>query len=302
MSNSGNRKPIPRSILIFGAAAHIGGPLARFLQREAPQIQLRLASSRPEMCDKLRREYPDAETVLANYYDPPSLEAAVQGMEGLFVIATGATDEERAMTNLVAALKKSGSAVHILRFLGFEPEANIRRVPPLARGMHLAKQLLDESDLPVTYLNCGASFMDNLVLASEGLRTERKFVWHDRLVPYIDPRDIAEVAGRLFLSDNHRHLYQLHTMNNGHDLLRGSDVAALVGKVLGETITFESNKEAFVKAYPQFGVPDLVWDFLEYEEGIEVVWARNDFVERTLGRKPVTLEQWITEHAQLLRG
>jgi uncharacterized protein YbjT (DUF2867 family) len=311
MSDKINRKPIPRSILIFGASGHIGGPLAGFLHRAAPQIQLRLASSRPEGADDLRRDFPSAEVVCANYSDLPSLESAAQGMEGVFVITTSGTDERPAMTNLVAALKKAGTAVHVLRVVGLQPEANPRRIPQFIRdeAPHLlpiqhpiAKLILDESDLPVTYLNIGATFMDNFFQMKDSLRRERKLIWHNRLIPFIDPREIAEVAGRLFLSDNHRHIGQFHTLNNGHDLMRYSDVAELMSELFGEKITHDGSKESFLKAYSQnFGEHGSgVWNFFEYERENEVVWARNDFVERTLGRKPRTVREWLQEHAHLL--
>jgi len=307
MASNDNGKPIPRSILIFGAAAHIGGPLARFLRKEAPEVKLHLASSSPERCDNLRRDFPDAEVVSANYFDLPSLELAVQGMEGIFVLTPAATDERPAMTNLVVAIKQSGCAVHILRCLGLQPEANPRRIPqsildaPLGLPIQhpIAKQILDESHLPVTYLNLGATFMDNFLWMKEGLVRERKLIWHNRLIPFIDPRDIAEVAGRLFLSDNHRHIGQFHTLNNGFDLMRFSDVAEVMSEVFGETITHDGSKEAFFNAYAHLGVlRQVLWDFFENERDNEVVWARNDFVERTLGREPVTVRAWLREHAE----
>lgn len=302
-----NRKPIPRSILIFGAAAHIGKPLARFLSREAPSIRLRLVSSDEGRCEALRREFPKTEAVVANYFDLASLERAVAGMEGIFVITPGGTDERPAMSNLVSAIKRAGCAVHILRGLGMQPESNLRRIPeflrqPPALGLPvqhpIVKQIFDESDLPVTYLNFGATFMDNFFWMAGALRRERKLVWHNRLIPFIDPRDIAEVAGRLFLSDNHRHIGQFHTLNNGHDLMRFSDVAALMTEVFGETVTHDGSKEGFYAEYAHMGdIRDILWGFFEYERDNEVVWARNDFVERTLGRKPVTLREWLREHA-----
>lgn len=312
MSTSANRKPIPRSILIFGAAGHIGRPLVRFLRREAPQIRLRLVSTNAERADTLRRdcEFPGTEVVSANYFDLPSLEVAVEGMEGIFVITPSATEERPAMTNLVTAVRKAGAAVHILRCLGLQPEASPRRIPdslrqPPALGLPIqhpiAKQILDESDLPVTFLNFGATFMDNLFWMKEGLRRERKLIWHERLIPFIDPRDIAEVAGRLFLSDNHRHIGQFHTLNNGHDLMRYSDVAALMTEVLGENIVHDGSKEAFFNAYAHMGDRrERLWSFFEYEKANEVVWARNDFVERTIGRKPITLGEWLREHGEQL--
>ncbi|MFC8360070.1 NmrA family NAD(P)-binding protein [Streptomyces griseorubiginosus] len=303
-----NHKSIPRSILIFGAANHIGAPLAKFLHREAPQIQLRLASSSPERVATLESDFPYAEVVHADYFDLPSLESAVRGMEGVFVNAPGGMEEVGAMTNLVSALKKAGTAVHILRTLGLQPEANQRRLPAgLREGRNgltqhsLVKQMFDESDLPVTYLNIGATFMDNFFWMKDGLRRERKLIWHDRLIPFIDPRDIAEVAGRLFLSDNHRHIGQFHTLNNGHDLMRFSEVAELMSEVFGEKITHDGTKDSFLNEYgSKIGFSAWLWEFLEYEGANEVVWARNDFVERTLGRKPRTVRQWLQEHEKLL--
>ncbi|MFD1538779.1 NmrA family NAD(P)-binding protein [Nonomuraea guangzhouensis] len=304
-----NGKPIPRSILIFGATGHIGGPLAGFLHREAPQIQLRLASSKPEGVEDLRRDFPYAEAVHADYFDLPSLESAVRGMEGVFVITTNGTDERPAMTNLVAALKEADTALHVLRLVGLQPEANQRRIPQSIRDVGfllptqhpIAKQILDESDLPVTYLNIGATFMDNFFLMKEGLRRERKLIWHNRLIPFIDPRDISEVAGRLFLSDNHRHIGQFHTLNNGQDLMRFSEVAELMSEVFDEKITHDGSREGFFQAYAQIGpLRSALWEFFEYEKENEVVWARNDFVERMLGRKPLTVREWLQEHQHLL--
>ncbi|MGW0710036.1 NmrA family NAD(P)-binding protein [Streptomyces sp. NPDC002643] len=310
MAESINSKPVPRSVLIFGASGHIGRPLAEFLRREAPQIQLRLVSSKPERVDDLRRGFPEAEVVVADYFDLPSLESAVQGIEGVFVNTPGGTDERPAMTNMVAALQHAGTAIHVLRTVGMQPEANQRRIPQSIRDNRLGlpvqhpvvKHILDESGLPVTYLNIGATFMDNFFWMKEGLSRERKLIWHNRLIPFIDPRDIAEVAGRLLLSDNHRHIGQFHTLNNGHDLMRFSEVAELMSEVFGEKITYDGSEEAFLKAYSGRLGPlvSTFWEFFEYERENEVVWARNDFVERTLGRKPITVREWLREHAEPL--
>lgn len=310
-----NRKRIPDSILIFGATGHIGAPLARFLQRQAPQIRLRLVTSNPASVATLKQDFRGAEVVLANYFDLSSLQTAVAEMEGVFVLTPSSTDERPAMTNLVTALKSANRAVHVLRGVGMQPESNLHRIPQVLRdhGLGLpiqhpiAKAILDESGLPVTYLNFGATFMDNFFRLgiADALRRERKLVWHDRLVPFIDARDIAEVAGRLFLSDNHRHIGQFHTLNNGQDLLRYSDAARIMSEVFGEPITHEGSKESFFKYYAgRMGEPraSYLWAFFEYERENEVVWALNAFVEGILGRKPVSLRTWFMEHRAALLG
>lgn len=309
MSVPYNRKPIPRSILIFGASGTLGGPLARFLQREAPQIRLRLASSREEGCEALRRDFPGVDVVQADYYDLPTLEVAVQGMEGLFVNTTLPKDEQTAMSNLIAAVKKANCAVHIIRAgLGMQPEANEHRVPEDMRdfiaGDRIAKRLLDESGLPVTYFNFGASFTENLLTMKAGLIRERKLIWHNRKVPHMDKRDIAEAAGRILLSDNHRHIGQFHTLNNGQDLLNYAQIADLMTQVWGEKITFEGSKEAVISEYMDSYGPIFpkLWDFFQMEQDNEEVWALNDFMERTLGRKPISLREWLRENKRELLG
>lgn len=301
-----NRKPIPRAVLIFGAAAHIGGPLAAFLTREAPGMRLRLATSDPAKAPGLAARFPAAEVVVADLRDSATLAPAVEGIEGVFLLTPSGTEERPPMTNLTAALTRAGRVIQIIRLLGIQPEANPARIPQSLRdhGLGLpiqhpiAKAILDESGLPVTYLNSGASFMDNFLWMAEPLRERRTLVWPERMIPYVDPRDVAEAAGRLLLSDNPRHIGQFHTMNNGHDMLRFAEVAAMMSEIWGEPIAYDGSRAGFFATYAPMGERRLqyLWDFFAYEAANDVVWARNDFMERILGRKPVTLAAWLAEH------
>lgn len=307
-----NRKPVPSSILIFGASGHIGGPLARFMAREAPTIHLRLATSDTARAAALQAQFPQAEVVPANYADRVSLEAAVRDIEGIFVLTPSGTDEAPAMTNLVEACRSSRVGPHVIRLVGMQPESDPRRIPQSLRdhGLGLpiqhpiAKAVLGDSGLPVTFLNSGATFIDNFRWMANALRDRRTLVWPDRLIPYIDPSDIAEVAGRLFLSDNHRHIGQFHTMNNGQDILRFGEAAELMSEVWGEPIAYDGSKSAFVAEYAAMGEVRLnyLWDFFQYEQDNEVVWARNDFVERTIGRRPTSVREWLSAHRDDLLG
>ena len=305
-------KPIPRSILIFGAGDHIGGPLATFLQREAPRIKLRLATSQRSRIEPLKRQFPSAEVIVADYFDLPSLKDAVAGMEGVFVLTRSGTNERPAMENLVAALKEAGTILHLLRLVSLLPEANPRRIPRVLRDQGLglpiqhaiAKTILDESDLPVTYLNIGSTFMDNFLKMTEGLSNKRTLIWPEHKVLYIHPTDIAEVAGRLFLSEDGRHIGQFHSLNNGHDLLQFQEVAQLMSTIWGEPIAYDGTKAGFFEAYASAGKERLqyLWDFFEYIRANEFIYARSDFVERIIGRKPTTLASWIKENKNKLLG
>lgn len=305
-----NLKSVPKSILVFGAEARIGGPLAEFLTKQAPSVRLRLATNVASSVEVLKSHFPAAEVVIADYNDLSTLRSAVAGMEGVFVLTASGTDERPMMENLVLALKEAGTLVHLIRLVGMQPESNMRRIPQALRDHGLAlpiqhpiaKLILDESGLPVTYLNSGATFMDNFYWMARPLRERRMLIWPERKIPYIDAREIGEAAGRLLLSDNPRHIGQFHTINNGHDILRFSEVAKLMTELWGEPIGHDGSREAFFAAYAEMGADTLqrMWDFFQYEAANDEVWARNDFMERILGRKPKTLAEWLLEHRDRL--
>lgn len=304
-------KPVPNSIAIFGASGHIGAPMARYLRFHAPSIRLRLIGSNPDKVEQLRQEHPGAEVVQANYFDQASLDAALAGIQGLMVITTTMLDERPAMTNLVAAVRKSASLIHMIRLTGMQPDTNLQRIPKVLRDFGLgietqhpiARQILDDAQMPVTYLNCGASFMDNYLRMASSIE-EGVLRWHNRRVPYIDPREVGEAAARLLLSDDSRHVGQLYTINNGQPALRPSDVAQMLSEMLMRPIAHDGSREGLFKFFqplmdaglvPEF-VPEYLWNFFEYEDANEHVWVPNQFMENLLGRQPTTLRAWLLEH------
>ncbi|TAL02333.1 MAG: hypothetical protein EPO08_07285 [Rhodospirillaceae bacterium] len=312
---STNRKKIPKTIGIFGASGHIGGPMASWLRYHAPQVRLRLITSRKDGIAGLRARFPGCDVTVGDYRDPASLVRAVADMEGLFVITTSGTDEAEAMGNLVSAIRQAGCLVHMIRTVGELPGANLRRIPDGLTAFRLgietqhpiARRIIDESDLPNTYFNIGASFMDNLLRPGFFDPRQRKIVSVEHRVPYIDTREIGEAAARVLLDPDHRHLYQFHTLNNGQDYLFYRDVAQTMSDVLMTRIGFDDSEEGFAAAYgplvAQGILPELILDFLpmyhRYEEENQVGWSLNDFLERTLGRTPTTLRSWLMEHREL---
>ncbi|WP_313805848.1 NmrA family NAD(P)-binding protein [Sphingobium sp.] len=314
---SRNHKKVPASIGIFGATGHIGGPMAHWLRYHAPDVRVRLITSRQGSVAGLEAAFPGCEVVVGDYYDLPSLTEAVAGLEGLFVVTTTGTREEPAMTNLISAVNASNSLIHMIRLVGVFPSIHPQRIPKaLSRfgfGLEtqhpIARRLLDDSGLPVTYFNIGASFMDNLLnprIYSLGPGT---LAWPDRCVPYIDPREIGEAAARILLSDDHRHLHQFHTLNNGQDNLHEHEVVEMMRDVLRIDISYDPSREAlFAIMQPAVDLgfippelPEYLWEFFRYEDDNDVAWVLNTFLERTLGRKPTTMRSWIQEHAGQLR-
>jgi uncharacterized protein YbjT (DUF2867 family) len=317
MSINYPRKAIPRSVAVFGAGGRMGRAVADYLRYAAPSVRLRLLTSAESKLEPLRAAIPDAEVMLADYLRPDSLAPALEGIEGVFVVTPSGLDETKAMNNFVDAARRAATCTHIVRVVGYEPESTLARVPAfmVERGgdgtqHYIAKAILEKSGLPVTFLNCGATLMDNLLFAAMGIRQARLLIWPEREVPYIDVRDFGEVAARVLLSDDARHITQFHTVNNGQDHPSTTDVVKIMNDAWRTPIRHDGSREAFLKTYGPFlkqrngrdDEADYRWNFFLYENSNAVVWALNNFAERMLGRKPNTLRSWLLEHRELFFG
>jgi uncharacterized protein YbjT (DUF2867 family) len=250
------------------------------LRFHAPHVRLRLIGSTPEKVERLREEFPDLDCVQANYLDLPSLESALDGIEGLFVV-TQMVKEAPAMGNLVSAIRKAGCLVHMVRIVGLQPDMNPRRIPQAMRdyGMGLeiqhpiARQVLDDAGMPVTYFNIGASFMDNYLRMATALQETGVLTWTDRSVPYIDPREVGEAAARILLSDDARNVHQFYTLNNGQPAMRAAEVAQLMSDVFLRPIRHDGSKAGFLGIFEPLvaqglmpaPVPEYLWSMFQYE-------------------------------------
>ena len=312
-----NRKPKPGLITVFGAAGRLGGPLARYVRAQAPHVILRLVSSSPAKASKLEAEFPGAQVVVANYFDEPSMRTALDGANGVFVVTPNFLDEEKAMPVFVRAAKAADTIVHIVRLLGDPPGMTLERVPASIRDFRphgpatqhlLAKDILERSGLPITFINCAAYLMDNFLSTPAAMLRER----HELVVPvnrmnaFIDPRDVGDTAACLLLGDNHRHIGQIYHLDNGHDVMRFSEVAEVMTRVFGVPISYDGSKERFFrdlgaryrKIMGNERAAEYMVDVFEYELENEVTWRRSDVVEAIIGRKPKKLEEWLQEHRE----
>ena len=314
-----NRKPKPGLITIFGARGRLGAPLARYVRARAPDVILRLVTSAPAKARNLEVEFPDAQVVVANFYDEPSMKMALDGANGVFVVTPNFLDEEKAMPIFVRAASATDTIVHIVRLLGDPPGMTLDRVPASIRDFRphgpatqhlLAKDILEESGLPITFINCAAYLMDNFLASPAATLRDR----HELVVPvnrlnaFIDPRDVGETAACLLLSDNHRHIGQIYHLDNGHDVMRFSEAAEVMTRVFGVKIGYDGSKERFFRdlaaRYRQIlgneRAAEYMVDVFEYELENEVTWRRSDVVEAIIGRRPKTLEAWLQEHRDLI--
>lgn len=303
-------KAIPKTVAIFGAAGRMGRQIAEYLTYVAPEVRLRLLASSEGGLAVLRRRFLDGDLRVGNYLDPASLEPALDGMEGVFVVTPSGLDERHAMANFVGAVRRAGSATHIIRLVGYAPESSPDRIPADLKKMggdgdqhYIAKEVLSASGLPITFLNLGASLMDNLLFTVGGIKRSRTLVWPQRSVPLMDVRDLGEVIARLFLSDDARHIGSFHTVNNGYDYPTTKQIAQTMSDVFLTKISNDPSWEGFLAEYGAMlnarggreTEAEYRYKYFEYEDR-NWLWTLNQFAETILGRRPNTLRSWLQEH------
>ncbi|HKS20882.1 MAG TPA: NmrA family NAD(P)-binding protein [Bradyrhizobium sp.] len=312
MDRGPNLKPVPRRIALFCGNNEITKAAARYIQEESPQTQIRLVIRQEKHRSKLEAQFPGVEIAMADYFDLPSLEKAVKGVQGLFVVTPDFMDEQRAMTNLIYAVRTNPAIVHIVRFMGELPGMTEKRMPTYIKtysgGPHVqhmvARKILEDTDLPITYINCAANFFQNFTsrVYNASIRQHRILaVPRNRRLGFIDKADTGRCAGALLLSPNHRHIGQTYQLDNNNDVLWFDELAVLMSEVFGEEIRYDGSDEAFLRLNgpsmkaghdrenaDQFGV-----DLFQFEKDSETVWRKSDIVEYLTGRKPVTLREWL---------
>lgn len=314
------KAPLAR-IAVFGANGHIGRPLAEWIRAHSSATGLKLVIRSEAHRAALVAALPEVEICLANYYDLASLEVALSGVQGAFIVTPDFLDEERAMTNFVYAARTNPGLRHIVRLIADPPGMTLDRVPDSLKAFgggtavqHLrAKAILEESGLPFTFINIAAYFMQNFLTPffNGPIRAERILsVPRNRRMGFIDTNDIGACAAAILLSGNQRHIGQTYHLDNGHDVLWFDEVAAMMSDVFGEAIAYDGTDETFlricgegVKAY--IGRPDADQYFLNYfqfEQDNETVWRKSDIVAFLTGRPAKTLRQWLSENQHTILG
>ena len=138
-----------------------------------------------------------AETVTGDLLDPSSLDAAAQGMDGIFHINPGMDPKETEMgLNMVNAAIKAGVKKFVFSGV-YHPSLSM----PNHRGKAPVEEALYNSELDFTILQPSA-FFQNLDMAFPIIAKTGVFALpydYDKPMAYVDYRDVAEVAAKSFV-------------------------------------------------------------------------------------------------------
>jgi uncharacterized protein YbjT (DUF2867 family) len=266
-------------ILITGATGTIGSQLTRILAERGAAF--RTMTRRPEALSG---------AVFGDFDDPASLSAAVQGVASVFLLTSGAADLARHDLAMLEAARQGGVRKVV--------KLSVIDVGPAAQWHRPGEEALAEAEFAWTVLR-PTTFASNALYWAENVRSGRPIPnpTGDGRQGIVDPRDIAEVAAEVLLSD--RHDGQTLTLT-GPELLSVADQVAVLSTVLDRPVSTID-----------VAIADLRADLLasgasaEYADGVatgsQLVRAGGNAiltpdVERVLHRAPRSFETWVQDH------
>lgn len=292
-------------VLVLGVRGNIGRHVAHRLE-DNPEIELNLTSHSDAGVSELAAAYPGAQPVKVDINDTKAMARAIEGMQKIVVISPNFIDENIATGNLVSALSGSEAIQQIIRVTGLIPGQGEETIPQWMRGINatcwqhlVATRLLDESGLPVTYVNPTARFMQNyLSYIGTGIRERRLVVYpHPFIMPHIDTRDIAEVLAQLIMDDAGTHIGREYKITGAkEDVLNCAAVADLFTSVLGFQVRHSEDIGYFNELMGE-GASILV-DYLKWhKDTVGDLHFSTDNVRLMLGKEPRKFRDWIRENA-----
>jgi uncharacterized protein YbjT (DUF2867 family) len=248
---------------------------------------------------KLREVSALADVVAGDQLVPGDVLRATEGADALYLVCPPTHDgdpvEHYARAGAIAARAVEQHAIPRVVFqssIGAEKRGGVGEIDGLAR----TEVDLDATGASVTHLRCGYFFTNLLMGIQDGVMAGTWPV--DMPMPWVDPRDIGDVAAARLLSAgwSGRHVLAVH----GPEHLTFAQAAAIVSEATGREVRAQQiPDDAMRGALRAAGLSDAA---VEGIVGMSV-GLRQGFEpeqERTLlTTTPTTLAAWAYEH---LRG
>jgi uncharacterized protein YbjT (DUF2867 family) len=276
-------------ILITGASGNVGSQVLK----RAAAVGLRLRAAYQSR-DKAQGVPAGVETVLMDYTQPETVRGSLRGVEKVFLVGPPTANIAELEGGVVRECQRAG-VTHIVKLSALGGRQAI--FPSLHRD---SEERIEASGVPFTFLRPNG-FMQNLVTYNAvTIKSQNAFyaTQASGAVSHIDLRDVGAVAVKVLADDGHeRQAYAL----TGPEALTNDQIAEKLSRATGRTIRYVDLPPAELKkALLGAGMPEWSADALLdlqrlYREGKASLV--DPAVERILGRKATTFDQFARDHA-----
>jgi uncharacterized protein YbjT (DUF2867 family) len=279
--------------LITGATGDVGSKVVENLlaRGEQPRVFVRDA-------EKARALFGNrVDVFVGDLADPGALNGAMKGIDSLFLVNSGPEIPARDEKAAIAA--KAQGVKHLVKLSSLDVQQGLAIGAWHERG----EAAIRAAGVPFTFLQ-PTGFMSNLLAWAGSIKREgivRSSTGEGRR-SFIHSTDIAAVATTVLVSRSH---VGESLGLTGPEALSFAEVTAKIGVAIGKPLTFQAiSDEEARQRYAGTGAPS------EETEAHVALWRAiregrlatvTNTVERILGRKPIRLDQWITENASAFR-
>ncbi|MDH3642346.1 MAG: NmrA family NAD(P)-binding protein [Gammaproteobacteria bacterium] len=287
-----------RTILVTGATGRLGGLVARNLRNEHQLVPRVLV--RPEHLQSPDWRAPaNMDVVTGDYDDAHSLQAALAGVEAVFLISPVHPEMRRREMALAEQAARLATPPRIVKIsgLGTRPDSLVdsgRWHAEIEGGIRAL-------GLPATFLR-PLFFMQNLGFQIDAARSQGvlRGAVADAAIAMVDARDIAEVAATVLLGGSP--IEGLDVTLTGARAYTYEEIAGAFSDVLQRVVTYQRQsldeaRAGLLKAgQPGWHIEIL----LQFNQAFIQGWGAetSDTVQRVLGREPRSLEAYLAELAE----
>jgi (4-alkanoyl-5-oxo-2,5-dihydrofuran-3-yl)methyl phosphate reductase len=275
--------------LITGATGNVGSLVVeRLVERgHRPRIFVR-------DLEKARAQYGDrVEIFVGDLADAATLAPALRGTDTFFLVNSGhdlaARDAEAAKVAQAAGVKR------LVKLSSYDArEQNVGTGVWHADGEAAIRSV----GIPFTFVQ-PSGFMSNALFWARSIKSEGvvRTATGDGRIPFIHPRDIADVATETMTS---RAYVGASLPITGPEALSYAEMTAKIGAVVGKALRFqaltddEARQQQIAWGAPAPLVEARLSIFRAIREGH--LATVTDTVEQVLGRSPITFDQWAKEN------
>ena len=282
-------------VLVTGATGNVASALIPTLLQSGQQVRALVHDE--AKAQGLRDQ--GAEVIVADLEKPETLDAAVAGVDKIYLLTDNRPNGGQHGINLIDAVKRSGGRPHIVRHGMFGDSRS--RIHSLHDQVEAA---LAKSGLPVTTLS-PTFFMQNTLAGAQTVASAGQlyFAMDDAKLAMIDIRDIAECAAAILTSDGH--VGESYVLT-GPQAVSFHDVASALSGALDKPVTYINvPNEAMVQSMTEMGFSEwTAQGFAELIDGFKDGFAKDatDNVERLTGHPARSVETFAHDFAGFFGG
>jgi uncharacterized protein YbjT (DUF2867 family) len=278
-------------MILVTTAGKVGSETARLLRERDEAVRVLVRDPAKATARALAEA--GAEIATGDLEVPASIDEAMRGVSGVVLVSPAVPAQE---LNVVASAASAGAG-HVVK-----ATSKAAADSPIARRRWQAEieAGLAAAGIPHTLLRSNA-YMQNMLALAPAIAATSSFgssAGNGRS-GLVDARDVAAVAAQIITSPA-AHAGKTYWLT-GPELLSNYDVATVLSKLLGRTITyreltFEQNQDAMIRA----GVPEQIAEmnaqaFSLTAEG-DAEWVTQD-LPSLLGRPARSFEQFTADYA-----